>query len=294
MAFSTGKSNEKDSPEIRFRKVLVLYLLLAPAIIYGLYIFGPRFMFNDWVAAFYPVSKIPLTPFDNQYFLNAPWLALILSPLGLFSLDLARAINTFLALFFVSLVVIRYGGSLWSILWVVTSSSFISLIGNGSVDWAVAAGVVFPSIWTTLFVLTKPQTGFFLVILWFKRSEQKLRFALIASAFAVLSFIIWGLWPLDMYQNIVGQNVLNRPLASTNLSLFPWSVPVGLALFYYAWKNDDDLAAVWGSLCVSPYFVEHSLVVGFAMFVGRYPRFAPYLWTLLWILPVLPVLLETF
>lgn len=280
--------------DVRFKQILLVYLFLAPAIIFAIYVFAPRFMFNDWVAAFYPVSKIPFAPYENQYFLNPPWMALILAPLGFFSLNFARAINVFLALFFVSLVVIRYGGSLWSVLWVVTSSSFISLIGNGSVDWAVAAGVVFPSVWTTLLVLTKPQTGFFLVVLWFKRSERKLRFVLISLSFFVVSLIIWKLWPLTMYQNLVGQNVLNRPLNATNLSLFPWTAPLGIVLFYYAWKNDDDLAAVWGSLCVSPYFVEQSLVVGFAMFVGRYPRLAPYAWAFLWIVPALPTLLAHF
>lgn len=266
------------SQKLAVGTVVRIFVLAAPLIVALFYFFAPRIMYNDWVAAFYPVSHIPLSPYENQYFINPPWLAAVLYPLSFLSLNLARAFNIYFSLFFVSLLVARYDGDLKALLWVITSAPFVSLVGNGSVDWVVAAGVVFASAWTVPLVLAKPQTGFFLVFLWFLRTEKKVRFILISVAWLALTFLIWGLWPLDMYQNII-----QRPLSSVNLSLFPWTIPLGLWLFYYAWKNDDDLAAVWGGLCVSPYFVTHSLIVAFGVLVGRFPKVVPFVWALLWI-----------
>jgi hypothetical protein len=267
------------SRSAQIRNLAKTFLIFSPLLIGLIYVFGPRIMYNDWAVAFYPVSQIPLTPYENQYFINPPWVAAILWPLSFLSLDLARAFNVFLALFFVSLLVLRYGGDMKALLWVITSAPFFSLVGNGSVDWIVVAGVLFASAWTVPLVLAKPQTGFFLVFLWFLRSREKLEFILISLAFFALSLLIWGLWPVDMVQNIMA-----RPLAAVNLSLFPWTIPLGLFLLYYAWKHDDDLAAVWGGLFMAPYFVAHSLILGFVIFVGRFPKWTPILWLILWII----------
>ena len=71
-------------------------------------------------------------------------------------------------------------------------------------------------------------------------------------------------------------------MKTVNSSFFPWSIPFGLVLFYYAWKNNDELAAVGATLCAAPYFAAQSLIVGFAILSGRYPKVALIASVFLW------------
>jgi len=62
---------------------LASVLLIAPLIgwIFGTFHF-PMF---DFTEVFYVVGKVPLRPHSVQYFQNPPWVAILLSPISLFS-----------------------------------------------------------------------------------------------------------------------------------------------------------------------------------------------------------------
>lgn len=267
-----GKSLE-DS----FKEFSLAFLLMSPMFILFFYIFLPVAP-SDWSRMFYVVPKIPLDPYQIPSYNYPPWLTVILMPFSVFSLKFSQALSAFSALFFISLLIVRSKGNWISFLLTFTSIPFISMLGNVNVDWIVAAGFVFPSIWTLPLVLVKPQVGVLVIFVWFKRSKNKMVFILSTILFLLATLLIWEQWPLLMWQNIRGLS-----LGRINSSLFPWSVPVGAALLYHAWKNEDELAAVGATLCIMPYFAWQSLIVGFAVLSARYKKTALFVWVLLWI-----------
>lgn len=268
--------NFKTSQKNSFNMFALAFLITSPLIIFFLYILLPQGP-NDWTKVFYAVSKIPFTPYQNSLYINPPWMALFLSPFGLFSSQLARALNAFFALFFISLLVLQSKGNGWSFLMTFTSFPFVGLLANGTIDWIVAAGLVFGSLWGIPFLLAKPQTGAFVVLLWFKKTENKKLFFLVFLIFIGLSFIIWRFWPQQMIANVRA-----TPLGDWNASLFPWSIPLGIYLSYLSLKYEDTLAAIGAGLCFTPYFALHSLIVGFAVLSGRYRKATLFLWIILW------------
>ncbi len=260
-----------------FREFSLALLLISPLFIYLFYVFLPQVP-NDWSRAFYAASKTPFAPYQVPLYNYPPWLALIFTPFGFLSLRLSQALNAFAALFFVSLLVVRSKGNSFSLLITLTSFPFFALLANASVDWIVAAGFVFASIWTVPLVLVKPQTGFLVILLWFKRSTKKKIFIVAILLFFAATFLIWEQWPMQMLQKI--QEISG--MRNANSSFFPWSIPFGLVLLYYAWKNDDELAAVGASLCVAPYFAPQSLIIGFAILAARYRKIALVVSVFLW------------
>ena len=261
-----------------FQEFSLSLLLISPLLIFLFYVFLPQVP-NDWSTAFYVAAETPFEPYQVPLYNYPPWLALILAPFSFFSLRFSQALNAFAALYFVSLLVVRSKGTVFSLIITFTSFPFFALLGNASVDWVVAAGFVFASVWAVPLVLAKPQTGFLVLFIWFKRSTNKKQFLLAGFLFFLVTLLIWGLWPLDAWRNIQEISVMKR----VNSSFFPWSIPVGLYLLYYAWKNDDELAAVGATLCVSPYFAPQSLIVGFAILAARYRKVALVVSILLWI-----------
>ena len=223
-------------------------------------------------------SKTPFDPYQVPIYNYPPWLALIFTPLGFLSLRFSQALNAFAAFFFVSLLVVRSKGNFFSLLITLTSFPFFALLANASVDWIVAAGFVFASIWTVPLVLVKPQAGFLVILLWFKHSTRKKIFVLAILLFVFATFLIWKQWPMQMVQKI--QEISG--MKNVNSSFFPWSIPFGVILLYYAWKNDDELAAVGASLCVAPYFAPQSLIIGFAILAARYRKIALVVSVFLW------------
>jgi len=276
--FSTFRSrmNERSSSD-SFREFALALLVTSPVFILLLYIFLPVAP-SDWSRMFYVVPKIPLHPYQIPSYNYPPWLTIILFPFSIFSLRFSQALNAFAAFFFLSLLIARYKGNWVSFLLTFTSVPFLSMLGNVNVDWIVAVAFVFPSIWTLPFALVKPQVGVLAILVWFKRSENKVAFILFLVLFLLATLLIWRDWPLLMWKNISGLS-----LGHINSSFFPWSVPIGASLLYHAWKKEDELAAVGATLCMMPYFAWQSLIVGFAILAARYKKIALVVWILLWI-----------
>jgi hypothetical protein len=266
----------KKSLAEHFREFAYALLIVSPLFIFLLYVFFPQTP-NDWTRAFYPALKNPFSPYQFPLYNYPPWLTLIFTPFRFFSLRFSQSLNAFFAFFFISLLVVRSKGSFFSLLVTLTSFPFVALLGNASVDWVVAAGFVFPSISTVPLVSVKPQSGIFVILIWFKQASNKKRFVLLTFLFILATFLIWTYWPLKMWENIQALS-----LEHVNTSLFPWSIPLALLLLYFAWVNEDDLLAAGASLSMAPYFSPQSLIVSFAILSGRYPKIAALLSAFLW------------
>lgn len=235
---------------------------------------------EDFLDAFWPAAHIPFDPYSIPAFLNPPWVALLFYPLTFLHERVAQAVITFLNLAVTLLLVARYGGNRWSFILTATSSPFLTLLFSGNIDFLPMAAFLLPANWGLVLMLSKPQVGIIAGLIWFKRAKNRVLFLIPAAVLLLLSLTIWGWWIPDMLQNSAYS--AGRPVGPWNISPFPWLVPVGLILLYYAWKLEDELIAVAATLCLVPYFAAYSLTAMFAMLAARSPRASIVAWIVLW------------
>lgn len=243
----------------------------------------------DWRLGFYQVAKNPTRPYETGLFINPPWIALLLFPFRYFSQTTSLAINTSLNLMMIGLLVFERKGSPLSIFLALTSYPFMSMIANGNIEWVLALGFILQNKWSVPLLLLKPQVGFLSILSWDSFRRNGLLF-FVPSIFVVLaSFVIWGNWVPDMLANV-------RSLQSTqggmswNVSLFPWSIPIGLLLVFLIVKYrpaDSEILGILATLCLVPYFAVYSLGILYALISVSHKRIAVVLWFLLWLYPFL-------
>ncbi len=232
----------------------------------------------DWYDNFGLAVHVPLAPYQVPAYLSPPWFALILSPLGLFPSRLGQAINAYLNLAVAALVIARFRGGRWSFVLTFTSLPFAALILNGNVEWIPMLAMLLPRPWGLPLLAAKPQAGGLVGLIWLKQARDKVRLLLPLAVVVSLSFVVWGWWPGRILANFAA-----RPAEiGEDHSPWPWLVPVGLAALYQAWKKEDELAAIGATLCLSPYYIVHSVTLFFAMLSARTPRRAAVFSALLW------------
>ena len=244
----------------------------------------------DWHETFYPVSAVPLNPYIIKTFLNPPWLGIVLFPFHFFPENLAQSINTSLNLAIIGLLVVHKKGSLLSLFLTLTSFPLLSLLANGSIEWIPALGFFAQNEFGILLLLAKPQSGLLSGIDWFIHSKNKLFFFALPTVFIVGSFFTWGNWINKILLNINYVNKQSSGLSSWNISLFPWTIPIGIALVFYIFKTRDLHSELLGAIAtysLSPYLAPHSLTISFALLSAYYPRFSILIWFLLWLYPLL-------
>lgn len=265
-------------PDGGIRNLALALALISPALIFA---FAQALLpAGDFLDAFWPAAHTPLTPYQHPAFLNPPWVALILYPLSFLTERYAQAIIAFLNLAATLLLAARFGGNRLSFLLVMTSPTFLSLLVNGNIGWMSMSAFLLPANWGLILLLAKPQDGLMAGLVWFKRAQNKLIFLLPSLGLVALSFLIWGWWVPHIFQQ--GLHTGGRAVGPWNISPFPWLIPLGLILLYFAWKLEDELLAVAATLCLVPYFAFYSLNTLYTMMAGRHPRLAILAWVWLW------------
>lgn len=267
-------NNWINSPSNR----LVLSLLLFG--LFGIIFSQLNIPATDWRGTFYPVSKNIGEPYAIQSFLNPPWITFFLFPFSFFSENISLVINASLTVVICWMLLQQKQGKLLSILLTFTSFPFISLIGNGNIEWVTALGLMFPNSLGAIILLTKPQATIFILADWYQKQEKKLTFVAIPFLWVIISLLIWPDWPIEMYAN-----VRSNLYPNANMSLFPWTVPVGIGLVIYLLRykpKDGELVGSLASICFTPYFAPHSLIIPFILLSARYPRVSIAIWVMLW------------
>lgn len=254
-------------------KLIGALILTSPLIIYAFYYTLPITV--DW-RVFGEVSRIPLSPYDVTGFRNLPWFALILSPLGIFSIRTGEILNSFLNLAFATILFTRYGGKPLGLVLLLTSVPFAKLIIFGNVEWIPMAAFLLPPQWGLPILVTKPQSGIMAATVWFKKADNKLLFLLPTAVITLASFIIWGWWP-SYFININAGFALyggNSP--------WPYLIPLGIVLSYIAWKNENEMIATGATYCLTPYLALHSTTLFLCMLAAKKPRIMLAVWVVLW------------
>ncbi len=202
----------------------------------------------DWGATFRPATLNLVNPyFRTGRVFNPPWFFTLLYPLAILPPRLGAAILMTVSI----LGIIFYVQTPLKIAAVILSAPVTALFLYGQLDGLSLWALMLPP-WLGLpFIIAKPQ-GVFLTAL------RRLNIKSVGMMLGIfgLSVLIWGFW----WQAIIG----HQPDQTVNLSLFPYSLPFGIALLYFGWKRNSDTLLILGSLCFSPYFMITSTLPAIA------------------------------
>lgn len=128
----------------------------------------------------------------------------------------------------------------------------------GNIDWLIPLGAVLPPQIGLFLVLSKPQIGLGVAIFWLieayrsGRIKQVIRIFWPVTLATVISVVIYGLYLLQGLQLVDSW---------WNLSLWPYAIPIGIALVIYAVQNKNILFAVASGAFLSPYLTPQSLAI---------------------------------
>ncbi len=269
--------------QTRFHAFCVMACFIGGAI-WGLSFVLPPAV--DWHTAFRPAALSLLSgrsPYYVEGFFNPVWALAPLLPIAILPEQIGRATLFVLTLSSLGYVVRQLGAGLWATLFVLLSPPAIHGILNGNIDWLVALGVVLPPRIGLFFVTVKPQIGFTIVIFWVVEawknggSQEAIRLTLPFMAAALLSLLLFGLWPLRTKREIT---------LWWNASLWPMSIPVGFALLVAALRQRNINYAMGASPCLSPYVLFHSWIVALLAIVNSLPELVAAV-AGLWVLVIL-------
>ena len=181
--------------------------LLAAGLIYLLIIgWGLLTYFNgwkglDWAHYFQPWTLAFLsgrTPYISPSNLYPPWTFMLLAPLAILPLDVARIVVSFLCMGSFGYVAWRMGAKPLPLALLVFSPqiAFLAMIGN--IDLLVILGYILPAPVGLFFVLIKPQIGFAVAVFWLVEAFRNGGIKQIARTFGpvtlahIVSILIYG------------------------------------------------------------------------------------------------------
>ena len=212
----------------------------------------------DWHISFRPAALTLLSgesPYDKVYIIHAPWALLMLAPFALFPENVGRVMLLFCGLASYIFIAQRLGAKPIAIIFLLISPVVMHMLLNGNIDWLASFGFVLPPPIGLFFIAIKPQIGIAVAPFWLIEAWRQGGWKQVLRTFApftivlLLSFAIFGLWPLGAVE-VTG--------VSFNASLWPLSIPVGLALFVTAVRKRKIEYAMAASPCLSPYALFYS------------------------------------
>lgn len=243
-------------------KKVVLWGVLLVGIIafsWGVSSYIPRG--EDWYTVFRPATLALLagkSPYTIPGFFNPPWALLPLIPFALLPENVGRTLLLIGGLTAFAYIGHRLGGSKWAVIAMLLSPPLLQGMLNSNIDWLALLGVVLPPPIGLFFVTIKPQVGLGIVVFWLAEAwrsggwEETLRLFGPVTLAGALSLVVYGWWPFRATE-ITG--------AWWNASLWPMSLPIGLALLVAALRKRHLGYALSASPYFAPYLAFHTWVV---------------------------------
>ncbi len=212
----------------------------------------------DWYETFRPAAREALllrNPYQVEGFYYAIWALLPLMPLALLPEAWGRALYFLMSTIGFSYAAWRMGGKPLAVGAFLFSPPVMHCLLNANLDWMPLLGVVLPPQIGLFLLVIKPQMAFGVGIFWLVEAWRKGRAREVLRVFApvticlLISFALFGLWPLRF------ERTLNM---WWNASLWPMSIPVGLALLVAGLHRRRVEYTLAASPCLSPYVLFHS------------------------------------
>ena len=263
----------KTLPKGFFRKITIFLggIIITAALIWGLSKTLPEAV--DWTSAFRPAARELLkgnSPYLIEGFFNPFWALIPLLPAALFPPAIGRALLFLAAIISLMYTANKLGASPPVMLMLLLSPPAIHGLLNGNIDWLVLLGLVLPPKIGIFLITIKPQIGIAIAIFWTVEAWRKdqwqglLNLLLPIGSVTLISFLLFGLWPLRSAKEID---------LWWNASLWPVSIPVGLALFVSSIRKRDVRYAYGASPCLSPYILLHSWIIALMALLNSVPEF---------------------
>jgi hypothetical protein len=171
-------------------------------------------------------------------FFSPPWMLLILAPIALLELQTARWVWFAFGIICYILAFKRLQISSWSIMVLLLNPFIYFDLMLGNYNWLILLGATLPAAVGSWIVILKPHMSVVLFGLWLK---QRRWIAFIPIATIAVLFV------LQMY------TMPNPSRMFWSTSVWPYGIPVGIALAWFAVKRDDILLALAAAPFLSPY-----------------------------------------
>lgn len=216
---------------------------------------------NDWRNYFRPAANLLLagrSPYTVEGFASPPWILIPLIPIAVLPENVGFAVLTVLSFSTFAYAARRMGASPLAMLFFLTCSPLWLELLCGQIDWIISLGLFLPAPVGLFFVLAKPQAGIGIALFWLYEAYQKdgikqvfKTFLPVSIAF-LISFVLYGLWPL------AGVRIVDN---FWNYSTWPQSIIIGLVLLVSSFQKRSINLAVLTSPFLSPYTAIQSWTV---------------------------------
>jgi hypothetical protein len=269
--------------------ILIVLILAMTPMLFGMITVNHDW--DDWTSIYRPVALTFLqggSPYGGTGYYNAPWLLLPLLPLAVLPYQLGRFLFFVVSLAGFAYLARRLTSNPLSIVLFISSVPVFFCLHQGNIDWIPMLAFVTPAPFALILAAIKPQIGAGIALYWLFESWRLgglrlvIRNFLPVSLLLIASFVFYGLWPLSFSSDAV---------ASWNVSLFPYLIPIGILLVFLAVHRRQPRTAMAAGICFAPYFSMLSVSSMLTALLEQ-PTLMVIAWTLLWTYEGLSLILK--
>jgi hypothetical protein len=212
----------------------------------------------DWHDTFRPAARELLalrSPYTVDGFYYPVWSLLPLALVAWLPENIGRALHLLMSLAGFGYVAYRLGAKPLALAAFLVSPPVLHCLLNSNIDWIPLLGVVLPPQAGLFLLVVKPQVGLVVGLFWLVEAWRKGRWREVLRVFwpvtvaMLATFAVFGLYPLRYAHTLSFW---------WNASLWPESIPVGLALLVASLRRRRMEYALAASPCLSPYVLFHS------------------------------------
>lgn len=236
---------------------------------------------DDWTSIYRPVTLTFFhggSPYGGTGYYNPPWLLLPLLPLALLPYQLGRFLFFMVSLAGFAFIARRLTSNPLTIVLFLSSVPVFFCLHQGNIDWIPMLAFVTPAPFALILAVIKPQIGAGIALYWLFESWRQggprlvIRNFLPVSLLLIASFVFYGLWPMSFS---------SKAVASWNVSLFPYLIPIGVLLVFLAIRRSQQQPAMAAGICFAPYFSMLSVASMLTALLEQ-PTLMVTAWAVLW------------
>lgn len=249
----------------------------------------------DWHGTFDGVARSLFqnrSPYSQPGLKSPPWAAVLLAPFALFPQQIARGLMLVFTLGVWLYAAWRMQAPRLAVIAMLVSPTAIGSLLAANIDALVLLGVFLPATWGLFLLVLKPQIGFGPGLFDAVEAWRERRIRGIVLTFApvvigvVISAILFPVWIQRL--EVQTASVWNR-------TLFPFGVPLGLALLWLSFRRRNAMFALAATPFLAPYVSFPTyVVVQLGLLHPDVDRVVPRTWLQILLCAVLWFLMLTF
>lgn len=257
-----------------FNKRTWLYLVCAAAVVFGYVAYFKLWgggWATDWAEVFYPAAQL-LASGKNPYpavpkLHNPIWTLIPLIPFTWFQPAVSAWAYFAFSLLAYGFTGYRLGARPIALSAFLLSAPVLHSLQLGNVDILVVLGFALPAPIGLFFVLVKPQIGVGMAIYWLVEAWKRGGVRKVVQTFAPAALALAA--SIALFGNSLVRSSDDVVSSGWNASLWPYSIPLGIALLYLALKYAKRGMAISASPFLSPYVAFNSWQVALAGLLGN-------------------------